>query len=264
MKKVGGILDNKSGQVTIFIIIAIVIVAVVVGFFFISPRGEVSTSSGFDENNPRGFMQSCLQEDFSESVNKVNLRGGSANPENYVYYESNPVEYLCYTDEEYGLCVIQKSALKQDIESEISGEVSSYVNDCFAELVESYQQKNYEVTLTSGESIIRLLPKKIVLNLSQTLTVKKSDTQVFEGFIINLDNNLYELVYIASSIVDWESTYGDSETGLYTSTYRNVKVEKKLAQNSSKVYILTDVNTGGKFQFASKSLPLPSVYGGSL
>ena len=262
MKRGVGFIGGKSGQVTIFIIIAIIIVAVVVGFFFISPRlGTSDSGASFNEENPRGFMQNCLGDNFKETVELISLHGGSVEPTNYVLYEDNFVNYLCYTSEDYTTCVVQQPLLKRHVESDIKGAMTTKVNECFSSLQENYENENYNVVLTPGDVSAELLPNKITLSMSHVLTATKGSTQRVEDFSIVLNNNLYELLGIANSIVDWESTYGDSETTIYTSSYRQFKVEKKYGANESKIYILTDINTLDKFQFASRSLPLPSDYG---
>ena len=76
-----------------------------------------------------------------------------------------------------------------------------------------------------------------------------------------ISNNLYELVAIANSIIEWEVAYGDVERTLYESYYHNLRFEKKAKSDGSKIYILTDLDTGNKFQFASRSMVLPGGYG---
>jgi hypothetical protein len=73
------------------------------------------------------------------------------------------------------------------------------------------------------------------------------------------NNNLFELVVIENSIIDWETTYGDAEVTTYMAYYPNLKVEKK-SGSGGKVYILTDRDTGNKFEFASRSQVWPSGY----
>ncbi|MBU1252689.1 MAG: hypothetical protein KJ905_02860, partial [Nanoarchaeota archaeon] len=224
--------DDKKGQVTIFIIIAIVIVMAVVGYFFISPRIATTESSGtFNEENPQAFMQACLQEQLVETIQKISLQGGSVVPTNYILYQDNPVAYLCYTSEDYNTCVLQQPLLKQHVESEIENNLAGDVSDCFSSLEENYLKKNYEVSLTSGEMNVELLPNRITLSMGHILTATKGSAKRFDGFSIAANNNLYELVGIANSIVEWESNYGDSETTLYTSTYSKFMVEKNLGQD---------------------------------
>jgi len=75
-----------------------------------------------------------------------------------------------------------------------------------------------------------------------------------------LNNNLYELVSIVNSILNWEARYGDSETTIYMNYYHDLKVEKKKQSDGSTIYILTDRNTLDKFQFASRSVAWPPGY----
>ena len=76
-----------------------------------------------------------------------------------------------------------------------------------------------------------------------------------------LNNNLYELVSITNSILNWESKYGDAETTVYMNYYHDLKVEKMKQSEGTTVYILTDKNNENKFQFASRSVAWPPGYG---
>jgi hypothetical protein len=74
---------------------------------------------------------------------------------------------------------------------------------------------------------------------------------------------MYDLLAIATSIIDFETTYGDSETTIYMDYFRNVKVEKNKLSEGTTIYTLTDRNTLEEFKFASRSLVYPAGYGGS-
>ena len=242
---------NRRGQVTIFIILAIIIVAA--GFLIYSFYPQIKTSFGGGEQNPESYIQTCIEQDIKEAVDKVSIQGGSINPLNNILYGDTKVEFLCYTEENYRPCVVQQPMLKQHIESEIEKDIETDVNACFTSLKESYQKRGYEVNLKKGEQNTELLPNKIssVFNYSFTLT-KNGDTQEYNSFIILLNNNLYELTAIANSIIEWEATYGDAEPTTYMTYYHNLKVEKIKRDNGEKIYILTDRETGNKFQFAIK------------
>ena len=75
-----------------------------------------------------------------------------------------------------------------------------------------------------------------------------------------MNNNIYELTSIAESILNWEAQYGDVETMTYMSFYKDLKVEKYKQTDGSKIYILTNRNTGDKFQFATRSYAFPAGY----
>ena len=85
-------------------------------------------------------------------------------------------------------------------------------------------------------------------------------TRGVQSFNVILNNNLYELIGIANSIVEWETTLGNADTSTYMTYYNDLKVEKKVKSEGTKIYIITDRNTGNKFQFASRSQVLPAGY----
>ena len=246
---------EKRGQVTIFIIIAILIVGVAILFYFVIPKAETTTV--FNEKNPSSFIQACLEDKIEDTAETVSLQGGSLAPEHYFTYNSINIEYLCYTNENYETCVIQQPLLKQHAESEIENEIREDVVNCFNALKESYEEKNYNVEMKIGKTTIELLPKRVVANFDYTLTVSKDQIDRYNDFSVILNNNLYELISIANSIIEWEATLGDADPRIYMALYPDLKVEKNLRDDGTKIYVLTDKNTENKFQFASRSLVFP-------
>ncbi len=246
----------KRGQVTIFIIVAILIVGLVALIFFIIPKTK--TETGFDVQNPRAFIQNCMEDTVAEVVDIISSKGGSVVPEFYFMYNGERVEYLCYTNEYYKTCVVQQPMLKQHIESEIKTAIEGDVETCFTNLEESYRIEGYTAELQRGATEVELLPKRVVVNFAgYVLAVTKADTARHEAFSVVLNNNLYELISIANSIIDWEATYGEAETTAYMTYYKDLKVEKHTQQDGTKVYIISDRDTGSKFQFASRSVAWP-------
>ena len=85
---------SKKGQVTLFIIIAIVIVGLAVLLYQVIPRTSTTASGGAD--NPQGILETCLKEHIEETVKTISLHGGSFDPEHYFAYNWVDIEYLCY------------------------------------------------------------------------------------------------------------------------------------------------------------------------
>ena len=243
---------------TIFIIIAVIVVALVVLLYFLFPG--IKSTTGFDTKNPSAFIQTCMKDDLEDTVELISLQGGSVDPEGYYLYEGNKLKYLCYTNENYKLCGVQISFLKEHIESEIKTNLQNKASECFLDLQESYEKKNYNVNLVTGETIVELLPERVVATFNHKLTVTKGDSEQYETFRVVINNNLYELISIADSIVDWESNYGEAEPLWYMGLYHDLEIEKIKQTDDTKVYILTNINTKDKFQFASRSLVFPPGY----
>jgi hypothetical protein len=249
---------KKRGQVTIFIILGIIIVVLGILIFMFYP----AIKSWFgDTKNPNEFIQICVEEEIKNSVEDLSLRGGSIDPEHYILYQGERIEYLCYTGEYYKTCIMQQPMLKKHIESEIKEKIEDVVKECFDEMETNYRKRGYDVILKRNGYEIELSPEKINANFDYSLTLKKEDSEEFDSFKVVLNNNLYELVSIANSILNWEARYGDSETTVYMNYYQNIKVEKKKQTDGSTIYILTERDTDNKFQFASRSVAWPPGYG---
>lgn len=248
--------NQNRGQVTIFIIVAILIIGLAAMIYFLIPKTQIG--SDFDAQNPEAFIQNCLENRLEEVVSTISSQGGSVVPEFYVLYNGDKVEYLCYTNEFYKTCVIQQPMLKQHIEKEIKASISSDVQSCFKNLKENYESKGYSVILQDGRTDVELLPKRIAVTFTNyVLTITKAETKRHDAFNIVLNNNLYELTSIANSIINWEAAYGNAETTAYMAYYKDLKVEKHTQQDGTKIYIIIDRNTENKFQFASRSIAWP-------
>jgi hypothetical protein len=249
---------SRKGQVTIFIILGIIIVAGAVLFYTFYPQIKSSVTSS---NDPRAFVQSCIQDKVNEVVGNISEHGGSVNPSFYYNYEGTPVEYLCYTNEYYKTCTVQQPFLKTHIEKEIETNIASTVSTCLDEMKKSFEAKGYKVRLVKGNITAELLPQIIAITINSDLTLTKGNSQNYKKFSIVVNNNLYELVSIADSILQWEATYGDAETTVYMSYYHDLEIQKKKQSDGTTVYILTDLNNNNMFEFASRSMAWAPGYG---
>lgn len=251
---------SKRSQVTLFIIIAIVAVALIVLIYMFWP--DIQGGVGIVPSTPQGYIQDCMEEEMAKVVETISLQGGSLNPENSINYLGNEVEYLCYNEEYYLRCVMQQPMLKSHIEDEIENAIRVKTDECFNALQESYEGKGYSVNLVRGDYDVELLPRQVSATFNYPLTLTKQDTERYPSFRVDLSNNLYELVMVATSILNWEARYGDAETTTYMDYYPDLKVEKQKQSDGSTIYILTNRDTGNKFQFASRSIAWPPGYGG--
>jgi len=252
-------IKQKKGQVTIFIIIGIMIIVFGILIFMFYPR--IQSLFGIEPENPSAFIQGCIEEEIENAVNKLSLQGGSLSPEHYIMYNNEKIEYLCYAEEYYVPCVMQQPMLKKHIESEIANSIKTKANECFNDLKQSYERQGYNVNLKKGVTSVELLPKRIVTTFNNSLTLTKGESKKYDSISVVLNNNLYELVSITNSILNWEANYGDAETTIYMNYYHDLKVEKKKQSDGTTIYILTDRNNLNKFQFASRSVAWPPGYG---
>ncbi|MEK6823424.1 MAG: hypothetical protein AABY06_00155 [Nanoarchaeota archaeon] len=246
-------MNKERGQITIFIIVAIMVIAIV-ALLFAFPK--LKTAVGFEKlQSPENFIQTCLEDTINENVNIISKQGGTLEPSPYILYQDEKIQYLCYNPQKYQACVVQIPFLEKHIEDEIKKSIEDNVNFCFNSLKQTYEDRGYTTNLKKGEVIVELLPKRIITTMNYEFTFsKEEDIQKREIFrVIVNNNNLYELVAIAQSIMDWEILMGDSFEQNYMDFYTWLKVEKKRPGDDTTIYILTDRNTDDKFKFAIQS-----------
>jgi len=152
---------NKKAQVTLFIIIALLIVLVLI--ILLWPRIKpVFLPSVF---SPEVYFSSCVEEDFENAIERVSSQGGSINPELYLNYKGNNIEYLCYTSEFYQTCVIQKPLIKSHIERELSEELSSKVSECFDKTRQESIQRGFKIESQIDSPKVEISRNNIDLNI---------------------------------------------------------------------------------------------------
>ncbi len=251
--------EMKRGQVAIFVIVAIVLVGFVVALFFI-PQARVLLT-GAEAPDPAAFMRSCIQPSLEDSLETITQQGGSLNPSPSTLYGGTQIQYLCYIGENYQPCIVQQPLLVAHVEQEIKSALGGEVRTCVSELQSEFERRGYTVVSDVGEFNVSIVPGRIAIEFDEPLTVSKESTQTFRSFSATQKSELYNLLLIATSIVEFESTLGDSETTLYIQYYPDLKIEK-LRREGDTIYILTNVETEESFTFATRSLVWPAGFGG--
>jgi len=256
-EKKGGnnVLNVKKSQVTLFIILAIIIVAVVL-LFFLVPR----TREFIAPIDPTIQLEECILQDLDRVVENISKQGGSVNPGNTIMYGGENIEYLCYTNEYYKTCGVQRPLLKRHVEREIFEELEPQIDDCMTSIRDDLERRGYDVSIATRNTTLEIVPNNIMITVSGVSVARGDEGILYDEFEARKRTQLYNLLMLATSIVNWESTYGDSDTMTYMSYYPNVRVEKWKQSDGSTIYKLSRRDTDDKFTFASRSLAWPPGY----
>lgn len=249
---------NKKGQVTVFIVLGLAILIILIVLF---ARGNLETI--FVTKTPLQEVEDCAKSSVKEGIDILRLQGGSIDPENHYLYEGNKIEYICYTDENFKSCVVQKPILKNSVEEDLADYAKPKIQDCLNSVKESLEDKGYDVTMKEPEIDIELVPDNVLVDMDIDLTISKDGTEFHDNIRIGVKSKIYNFVIIASSIMTWETRYGDSETLNYMLYYPSLKVEKKKQSEGSTIYIITDRESEESFYFAIKSFVIPPGFIGS-
>ena len=249
---------NKKAQLTLFIILALAIVIVLVLLFV----GRGNLIAIFTPSTPINQIKECVQEPVQEAVDILNLQGGSLEPSFYYLYEGNKLDYLCYTEEAYKTCVMQKPLLKQSIEKQIETYASPRIKNCISSVKANLERKGYQVSIPNPEIEISLLPENIIIEIKSDIRIAKDRTESYKSIKTDMSSSLYEHVMIASSISNWEARYGESEQILYMNYYPDLRVDKKRKGDGTTVYILSNRESEETFMFAIRSAVIaPGITG---
>ena len=109
---------------------------------------------------------------------------------------------------------------------------------------------------------VEIIPGVIRVLVEAPMTVSRDEqTQSFRSFDVALESKMYDLLEISGSIIDFESTYGNTETMIYQLYYPDLNIYKDWRTEGSTIYTVKDVTTGEMFTFASRSLAWDGGYG---
>jgi len=240
----------------IAVILALVIVGIVI-VLFAFPRINIFAA----DVNPSSFLRNCIEPEVRDIKIVLSDQGGYSSPDNSILYLGTEIEYLCYNAENYEPCVVQQPLLVEHVEQEIKDFVEPRARQCVEDLKRQYEKRGFTVQADPGEIEVNVISGSIVVDFVAPMVVSKDEsTQTFQKFGVAIDSEWYNLLSIAVSIIQFESTLGDSETTLYLQYYPDLRIDKTRRDDGSTIYKLSNVVTGDEFTFATRSLVWPPGY----
>ena len=249
-------MNDKRGQIGLFVIIAIVIVIGIVLAVILIPKFKPSTSS-VSADNPKAFIESCLKEEIKNNLESIADNGGFLNPEGNVMYQGKNYKYLCYTNQNYTPCIVQEPLIKDRIESEMTKALKEKVSSCVKQFASESERRGNKVSVGLVSENVELNTGNVVVNIVAPMTISNEVSRNFNNFRIEYISKIYDLILIATSIVSFEATYGNSEITTYIQYYPDLIIEKNKLSDGSTIYIISNVVSNEKFSFASRSLAWP-------
>lgn len=247
---------DKRGQVTVFIIIALVIIAsvILISYFW----NDIKTINV--ETSPQKYLESCMGEPIKNSLSTILSQGGVVENKNFYFYNNKKIEYLCYTNEYYKTCVNQYPFLKDSVEKELGNLLRPFATACLDSLKKEMENKGYTVNSASSKSdlSVNITLNKVDYTIDNSVVFKKADSsQSFTSFKITKNSKSYDLLMSAVYIINWEARYGDFDTLTFMMSYPDLRLEKQKQSDGSKIYILSSRSTLEVFNFASRSISWP-------
>jgi hypothetical protein len=180
-------MKDKKGQLTIFIIIAIIIVAIIISFFLIKNSKSLGKTGNFG-NDVNVYIQDCLKSSSEETIMNIGLRGG--------YYEiqeySTQLGFTYYYDKNNNFHFPTLKVLENEtsfyIEKELINCIGNFSN------FKNYDLINYTKIATSST----IYEDQVKIEVIFPIIISKGEEKVtIEKFVYNIPVRL-GLIYNAT------------------------------------------------------------------
>ena len=219
---------NDKGQVTIFIIIAIMIIGIVAGFLLLRENVGVTKISASIQPVYNSFL-SCLEDKTKTGIDILESQGGYIQlPDfkpgsTYMPFSSqlnflgNPIPYWYYVSGNN----VQKEQVpsQQDMEKSLGIFISDTIRECN---YENYYNEGFEIVQEEPKASVSIKNDDVAVRLSMKMKISKGeDTALIETHQLSVKSNLGNLYNSAKTIYQKEQkelfleNYGVDNMRLY-------------------------------------------------
>ncbi|MBR9702117.1 hypothetical protein GOV13_04310 [Candidatus Pacearchaeota archaeon] len=186
---------KERGQVTIFIIIALVIVGVVLLFFV--ARGNLSTNDIPASFEPAyNNLQSCFEEVSNEGAYAITLQGGYYNvpTDSSVVYFTEEVPYYYLDSKNY-------VPELETIEEELGDYISKNLDDCLD--LEDFDKQGFEIDKGKSRISTKINERNIEIKIVSPITIRKGEDSIeLKDIKLELDYDIKNLYLASKEIVE--------------------------------------------------------------
>ncbi len=246
---------TKRGQIALWTIIAIVIVAFIALIFIFNPNTIIPSQNSQD---PVSFINKCVRSQITEALDIMLPHGGFIAPTNFKRYRYTDVEYLCENTGYFKPCINQHPLLLREMQQEIKSYTQPRIEHCFDTLQEELMSNNYEVTQGSLEYAVQLGPDRVYVDINKSFTlIKGGETKTFTSFPVEVISPAYDLAQVANIIANEEAQYCYTEYVGYMLLYPRFDIEKFTLSESTRIYTITDKYSQKSMNIAIRGCAIP-------
>ncbi len=237
---------NKRGQVSVFAILGVIIVALIVLFLFI--RNQVylggTNVEGLEKEFPQIQMhvEECLQEIGAHYIILLGRQGGylTTNPGTFRQYKGDSINYLCYNVKNEPECSNRGLRLF-DMGTSIKEGILNDLNTCLD--IDQFDKFGLDVSRSQADIDVDIGEDNVILDVNMPVKVSKGELETQRNsFSAVLDYPLGRLYNSARDIVESEALHGNFDTLTYsvmkTKSTGEPYVIQKLQPYPDKLYVL--------------------------
>lgn len=233
---------NRKGQLTMFVILGLLILAGGVTFFYL--RGETtaqptrqevlaSESVPIEFDPVKVYVENCLREISVEGLKILGERGGFIDPvlndltPGYFPTESNSVrattnlirpywyhmvsDNKCESDCDFesipnNKLFLTKSDGSPSVEGQIEKYVDDHLNDCLSDFLQLKNQGYGISELDVPSSNVRILDNRVLVGLTYPIEATKVSTRTISQYATTIDLDFKSIFDMANLMITYEST----------------------------------------------------------
>ncbi len=251
---------GRKGQVTVFIIIALLIIAAVLIILFLAGKPAVEVVSMED---PAAFIRECTGDAVNDATAIMFAQGGYIEePKKYKLYENNKVAFLCYNKNYYEPCINIEPFYIEKLESEIKTYTEPKIKECFFTLKKELEKRNYDVSMNELKMSIQLVPDNVKVEINNTLKMTKNEEKKeFEKFDSVVKSSMYNVGRIAVDIAQQEAEFCNFEYLGYMLMHPNFEIKKNSIggnEDFSVIYTIKDRAYDDELNIAIRGCAIPT------
>lgn len=248
----------KRGQLTLFVIIGIVLVAALVFIFtFLNPELNIFKQK---TSFPVEYISSCIEDSIKEYEKEFFKSPSLLNSGSLSYkYNSQTMPFLCYSTEFYYPCVPQNPLFIETIRRNMENQVSRELSRCILTLKEDYERKGY--LFDQSDFILSLTFNELDIFYDAKMSIKISrgdDIILISNREGSVSTSLPKFLRTAETIVSHESSLCEFNIMLWQSSNREIVITRDRSGDQTKIYTLGVRDSDKEIKFAIRTCVLPA------
>jgi hypothetical protein len=250
--------QSRKSQITIFVIIVLIIIVAIALIFILlrNKQAAVSAEQGVE------IYKGCVGDVVKNA--EARLIENNFYPEisdNYFVYQGKKARYLCKASMFYTPCINQEPMLIEHLRLEILNATKKAEKKCYEELKKNFRRKGYDIKDSEKNISFEIDFEKNFINaeIKRAVSVEKNEeARSYAGFEVSVNSVLYNLADLTRIILNYESTLCEFNNINWMRNFPEIKIDKFVSGEQTKVYTLSDRRTGKQISFAVKTCVLPA------
>ncbi|PIN74243.1 hypothetical protein COV20_01350 [Candidatus Woesearchaeota archaeon CG10_big_fil_rev_8_21_14_0_10_45_16] len=241
---------QKRGQVTVFVIVALLVLGLSALIFVLNERITPEIKP-VDTAPVQQFVESCLQKTLSEGISFIAENGGYNHlPELSSSDAFHNAPYYVYLGED-------TSPTLQSIQRQLADYITSQLPFC----IQQFKAFPYTISFSEISTRVSILLGMVDADISFPITIEQGEQQAtLDTFRVSQPSSLFEMYSASQEIVDYTLLFDNAicfDCIDDTAQKNNLQISVLEFKLDELFYIIEDLDKELVYRFASKHQDLP-------